>query len=364
MRFGPSDDQQALADAVSSLVARRAAVTGLRDAIDAGYDRELWRTLGAQIGAAGLAIPEEYGGAGFTALETHVVLERLGAGLTPSPLFGSAVLGAGALLECAGPDERARLLPPIAAGTTIAALAWADARGRHRTDGPDVHATPTTSGWSLSGTATLVLDATDAGLLLVVASVPAGLGLFEVDPAAVTVTPTPALDPTLRFASVTLDRAPATLLGADAGAGLARLHDRAATAITALQVGACRAALDRTVAHLRTRTQFDRPLGSFQALKHRAAEMLVRVETARSMSWAAAWAAAYDPADLPFRAALAKAWCSDAFTYVTAEMVQLHGGTAITWEHDAHLYFKRAHATAQLFGTARDHRRRILTETA
>ncbi|EXG82406.1 acyl-CoA dehydrogenase family protein [Cryptosporangium arvum] len=361
MRSELDDDQKALADAVTRLVRRRSEVVDLRAAVASplGYDTTLWTTLCEQIGAAALAIPEDDGGAGFTLVETFVVLERLGAELTPSPLLGSGVLAAQAILAAAGPEDRARLLPGLAEGRTTGALAWADTRGRWRTDGSDVRAERTDDGWRLSGTSPLVLDGTDADVLLVVATTPDGVGLFEAG-SGVRRDPTPALDPTLRFATVHVDGAPATPLATDAGPALSRLRDVAAVAITALQVGAAQTALDRTVEHLTTRVQFGRPLGSFQALKHRVADLYVQVETARSMFLAAARAAAHDPDDLPYRAACAKAWCSDAFSAVTAEMVQLHGGIAITWEHDAHLYFKRAHATAQLFGSAREHRRRLL----
>ncbi|MCD4524126.1 acyl-CoA dehydrogenase family protein [Nocardioides sp. cx-173] len=363
MRFALTQEQEELAAAVRGLVERRAGTLDLRAAAasERGYDQELWSTLASQIGVAALAVPEEYGGAGFGLFETHVVLEQLGAALTPSPLLGSGVLAAQAVLVAAGPDDCARLVPGLAEGTTIGALAWADPAGRWRTDGSDVTATED-GGWTLTGTATLVLDGARADLLLAVADTGSGMGLFEVDPAAVGVTrtPTPALDLTLQLAEVRFEEAPATALSTDAGAALERLHAIAAVAVTALQVGGAQAALDRTVAHLQEREQFGRPLGSFQALKHRVADLLVAVETARSISWAGAWATSRDTPDLLLKASLAKAWCSEAFSTVAAEAVQLHGGIAITWEHDAQLYLKRAHATAQLFGAAHEHRARIL----
>ncbi|WP_134740177.1 acyl-CoA dehydrogenase family protein [Nocardioides sp. 503] len=363
MRFALSEEQEELAAAVRGLVERRAGSVDVRAAAasERGYDEELWGTLSSQIGVAALAVPEEYGGAGFGLFETHVVLEQLGASLTPSPLLGSGVVAAQAILAAAGPADCERLLPGIAEGTTIAALAWADARGRWRTDASDVRATEA-DGWTLTGTASLVLDGPGADVLLVVADTGASLGLFEVDPAAagVTRTATPAVDLTLQLAEVSLESAPATALSTNAAGALERVRAVATVAVTALQVGGAQAAMDRTVAYLKEREQFGRPLGSFQALKHRAADMLVAVETARSMSWSAAWAAAQDSPDLSLQASLAKAWCTDAFNAVAAETVQLHGGIAITWEHDAQLYFKRAHATAQLFGAAHEHRRRIL----
>lgn len=366
MHFGLSEEQDELARAVRSLVERRAGQVDVRTAAatDEGYDTALWETLCSQIGVTALAVPEEYGGAGFTSFETHVVLEELGATLSPSPLLGSGVLAARAVLLAGGPDDCERLLPGIAEGSTVAALAWADEQGRWRRDGSDVRAARSGDSWQLTGISTLVLDATSADVLLVVAGTDDGPAVFEVDPAAPGVerVNTPGLDLTLRFGRVTLDGVAGTRLTGDTDveALLVRLHAEAAVAVCALQVGGAQTALNLTVAYLKEREQFGRPLGSFQALKHRAADMLVKVETARSVSWSAAWAVAQGSDDLIAQAATAKAWCSDAFSEVAAEMVQLHGGIAITWEHDAQLYFKRAHATAQLFGSAREHRRLLI----
>ena len=357
MRFALSEEQSELAAAVRGLVARRAGSVDLRAAIEstAGYDTELWEALCQQIGVASLAIPEEYDGAGFSLFETHVVLEELGASLTPSPLLGSGVLAAQALV-LSGDNPTARELLPRIAGGGVVALAWADAAGRHRTDGSDVVASDS----ALTGTATLVLDGSEATDLLVIATADGAPALFAVAPDAAGLTreATPALDQTLRFARLDLADTPATLVAADFGDALVRLRAIAAIAITALQVGGAQACLDRTVAYLKERDQFERPLGSFQALKHRAADMLVRVETARSMSWAAGFASGegVDTGELVRQAALAKSWCTEAFEAVAGEMIQLHGGIAITWEHDAHLYFKRAHALGELFGSPHEHR--------
>jgi len=361
MRFALSEEQSELAAAVRGLVARRAGSLDLRAAIEspAGYDTELWEALCQQIGVASLAIPEEYGGAGFTLFETHVVLEELGASLTPSPLLGSGVLAAQALVLSGDNPVAQELLPQIAEGGVVA-LAWADAAGRHRTDGSDVSATSS----NLTGTATLVLDGLEANRLLVVAGLDGVPALFSVAPDASGLSrdATPALDQTLRLARVDFADTPATLVTSDFAEALVRLRALAAIAASALQVGGAQAALDRTVAYLKERDQFERPLGSFQALKHRAADMLVKVETARSMSWAAGFAASEGVAtdELVRQAALAKSWCTDAFDMVAGETIQLHGGIAITWEHDAHLYFKRAHALGQLFGRAHEHRAGLL----
>jgi alkylation response protein AidB-like acyl-CoA dehydrogenase len=372
MHFALTEEQVELTHTVRALVARRAGTLDLRAAIETehGYDAELWQTLCEQIGVAALAIPEEYGGAGFSSFETHLVLEELGAPLTPSPLLGSGVLATQAVLRSRNTEAAERILPGLASGDSVAALAWADADGRLRPDTATVVATGSGDALTLDGAAGLVLDGAAADLLLVIARTDAGIGLFEVDPAATGVTrePTPALDSTLRFATVRFDGAAATAISTDYADALPALYAIGATAVTALQTGGARRALELTVAYLKEREQFGRPLASFQALKHRCADLVVETETSVSMSWSAAWAIAQadlsdwsgEAADEAVRqASSAKAWCSEAFSRVTGEMIQLHGGIAITWEHDAHLYFKRAHACAQLFGRAAEHRRTV-----
>lgn len=345
MRFALTEEQAELVATVRAAVAKRDTSVTVRDAIasEAGYDTELWGTLTEQVGVAALAVPEAYGGVGCSYLEAHLVLEELGSTLTPSPFVGTLLATQALVSVTAGPgscDEKAvgSLLERIATGSPAALVA-----GAH----------PATDPVRLTGTVDLVLDAPGTEILLVVA----GGVLHAVDPAACTITPTPGLDPTLRFATVALDGTEATPLGAIEPAYVDALG---ATAMTALQAGAARTAHELTVAYLKERHQFGRPLGSFQALKHRVADLLVQVETAQTMSWAAAWSVATDQPDVRHRAAVAKAWCSDAFSQVAAEMIQLHGGIGITWEHDAHLYFKRAHATAQLFGRPATHRRSLV----
>ena len=360
MFFGLSDEQAELAATVRALLAKRSGSAAVRAAVadERGFDEGLWSVLCEQVGVAALAIPEEYGGAGFTLFETHLVLEELGAALTPSPLLGSGVLAAAALLRTGDAALCAELLPGVADGTTVAALAWGPGWPTERTERwPSVEA----DGTSLSGTADLVLDGDTADLLLVLARSDTGVSLFRVDPEqpAVRRTHSPSMDQTIRFARVELDDARAEVLAEDVEQWLPALRDVAAVAVTALQVGALQRCLDLTVAYSKERVQFGRPIGSFQALKHRMADMLVDVETSRSVSWAAAWSAARHAPDLAERAALAKAWCSEALTRVADETVQMHGGIAITWEHDAHLYLKRAHALSRLFGQPHEHVHRL-----
>jgi alkylation response protein AidB-like acyl-CoA dehydrogenase len=346
-----SEEQVSLRDSVRTLLAKRSDSAAVRRAMASprGYDETLWQVLCAQIGVAGLSIPEKFGGLGAGLLETHVVLEELGATLTPNPLLGSGVLAAQMLLALNDTAASERLLPGIAEGTSVAALCWAGPTGQW----DPASAAVTADDGSLTGEACYVLDGDHADVLLVVAHTDDGIGLYEVDVdhRGVQRTNIPAMDPTRRLATVTLSGAPGQRIGGDARAALARVRDIACVALSAEQVGAMSRSLQLTVEYSKTRVQFGRPIGSFQALKHRMADLHVLVEAARSASYAAV--------DGTIAASVAKAYCSEAFCTVAAEMIQLHGGIAITWEHDAQLYFKRAHGSAQLFGQPREHLARL-----
>jgi len=353
-----TEEQAALRGSVASLLAKRSDPAAVRAAFasEHGWDPALWSTLCEQIGAAALCVPEEYDGAGAGWVETHLVCEELGRTLTPSPMLGSAVLAAQALLASGDADACARLLPAVAAGERFA-LCWADEHGWFR---PGVRA----EGSTLTGTAHHVLGGDTAGTLLVVADTGEpggpGIGLFEVpaDAPGVTVTRVPVMDPTRTLSVVGFSDVPATAIPVRASF-LPRLHAAAWAAVTAEQVGAARAVLEATVRYTGERKQFGRQIGSFQALKHRMADMYVRAETARSLSYSAAAAVAEMlrfPDDdalahaAEIEAAAAKVYCSEALQWITGEAIQLHGGVGITWEYDVHLYFKRAHGDAQLLG--------------
>jgi alkylation response protein AidB-like acyl-CoA dehydrogenase len=312
MEFALTEEQQELASTVRSLLDKRA------DARVATYDEALWSTLCEQIGVAALGIPEEYDGAGFSLFEALVALEEVGRSLVPSPLLGSLVTSE-ALLAGADEDAKARLLPRIAMGE-VAAFVGGDAP---------------------------VLDG-DLATILVLAE---DDGLFEVDRAEATWTPT--MDQTIRLA--TISGGTRTRIG-DGPAARARAELVGAAGCAALASGLAARALDMTVSYSKERVQFGRAIGSFQALKHRMADMLVLTEMCRSASWAASYAVATHADDADELTHVAKAYCSDAVARLAGETVQLHGGIAITWEHDAHLVFKRAHALGQLFGSAREHR--------
>jgi len=344
---------QELAATVRAVLTRHGDRAALRQAIDSelGYDERLWQLLCEQVGVAALAIPEEYGGVGADLDTALVVLEELGRTLHNPPMLGSAVLGVQAVLATGDADAAQRLLPGVAEGTRMLAVCWADdkgwATGAHA--GAAAGYAVRADGGTLTGTAHYVLDGANADTLLVVTAD----GLYEIDATAAGVTRTivRTMDPTRRLSTVAFDGAAATRLGGDADAITARLRAVAWTALAAEQVGAADQCLDLTVEYSKSRVQFGRAIGSFQALKHRMADMYVLVESARS----AAYAAIAD-LDRPVSAETtldlesARIHCSHAFRSVVSETVQMHGGIAITWEHDAHLFFKRAHGDAELFG--------------
>ncbi|AHH15321.1 acyl-CoA dehydrogenase [Nocardia nova SH22a] len=343
-----------LASSVRAALTKHGDSAALRRAIysESGYDERLWTLLCEQIGVAALAIPEEFGGVGADLDTALVVVEELGRTLHNPPMLGSAVLGVQAVLASGDDAAAGRLLPEVAEGSRTLAVCWADEKGwaatgagSQRAAGFGVRA----DGDTLSGTAHYVLDGASADTLLVVTD----SGLYEIDATAtgVTRTLTRTMDPTRRLSTVTFDGAKAARLSDDPTAITSRLRAVAWAALAAEQVGAAEQCLESTVEYSKSRVQFGRPIGSFQALKHRMADMYVLVESARS----AAYAAIAD-LDRPVTGETtldlesARIHCSQTFRSVVSEMVQMHGGIAITWEHDAHLYFKRAHGDAELFG--------------
>jgi alkylation response protein AidB-like acyl-CoA dehydrogenase len=337
-------ERQALRDAVRGLLA------------SGGEERSLWQRLCGQVGAAGLAIPVRYGGSGAGPAETGVVMEELGRDLTCSPMLGSAVLAAQALLASGDDAACGRLLPAIADGSATAALAWAARAGRWDAGEVAGQAREAPGGWwELDGETHYVLDGDTADVLLVAARTPGGgVGLFEVDPHQPGVTRTAAttVDATRRLAEVRVAGARGRRVGQDAAGPLSTARDLACLALAAEQAGAARGALQLTVDYTMTRVQFGRVIGGFQALQHRLADLHVLVESAQSLSRAAA---AGDPPVLGLRAAAAKVYCSEALMRTAGEMIQLHGAIGITWEHRAHRYLKRAHGAMNLFGSPAQH---------
>ncbi|EUA40382.1 acyl-CoA dehydrogenase, C-terminal domain protein [Mycobacterium avium subsp. avium 2285 (R)] len=356
-----TDEQRELRSTVRRLLSEHSAEADVRAqmATEQGYDPKVWTTLATQLGVHGLAIPEEYGGQGFSWAELGIVLEEMGRALLCAPFFASVVLAANTILESGDEGAKERLLPGIADGSTIGTVVLPG-------EGTNITAARDGDTWTLTGTAELVLDGHVANLFVVAATTDDGLRLFTVDGNAeavtgLTVTPKPTLDQTRKLADLTFAGVSAAPLGEGESAEevLARVRDLAVTGLALEQVGGAAAALDISVDYLKTRVQFGQPIGAFQALKHMAADVFVEVETARSAVYYAMFAAAERSDELPAAAALAAAYCSDAFVSTAHQMIQFHGGMGFTWELPAHLYYKRARSSQILLGEPQIHRERL-----
>jgi len=284
----------------------------------------------------------------------------MGRALLCAPYFATVVLAAQALIHSGDRTAMAAYLPGIASGQTIATLAFAEPNGRWDESGIEARAVRNKEKWQISGTKSFVLDGRVADLLLVLAQTDAGLSLFAVDAShpGVSRMALETMDLTRKLAQVELTDAAGMLVG-EAGAAsalLSQILDLAAVGLAAEQVGGAQRVLEMAVDYAKVRTQFGQLIGSFQAIKHKCADMLVQVESAKSAAYHAAWVAATDPAELPAIASLAKAYCSDAYFFAATENIQVHGGIGFTWEHPAHLYFKRAKSSELLFGDPFYHR--------
>jgi len=362
VNFTFSEEQDELRSVVRQFLAATTDEAAVRRqmATDEGFDREVWARMAEQLGLQGLIVPEELGGQGYGVLELVVVLEEMGRTLLCAPFFSTVVLATNALLV-AGDDEALRThLPGIAAGATIATVAFTEPNGRWDEPGIQATAAPAGGGWRLTGTKSYVIDGHLADLVIVAARTEAGVSLFAVDGDAdgLTRTALATIDQTRRQATLQLDDVEGRLIGTD-GDGWATLSgvlDLAAVGLAAEQVGGAQACLDMAVEYAKVRVQFGRPIGSFQAVKHTCADVLIELESARSAAHYAGWCASEAPDDLPAAASLAKACCSDAYLHAAAENIQIHGGIGFTWEHPAHLYFKRAKSSELLFGDPTYHR--------
>jgi alkylation response protein AidB-like acyl-CoA dehydrogenase len=367
MILGVSAEQEELRASVRRFLADRAPISAVRELMDTtdGLDAAVWKQAGEQLGLQGIAIPEEYGGAGYTFVEQAIVLEELGAALYGGPYLASAVLAATALLASGDEGARAEFLPGIASGELIATLAFTEEDGSWDPAAIKLAATADGGGWQLDGRKSFVLDGHTAGLVLVAARTGEDLSLFAVDAGAegLVRTALPTLDQTRKLARLDFAGVSARLIGAvgDGSAILARVLDVAAIAQAAEQLGGAQRALDMAVEYAKVRHQFGRPIGSFQAIKHRCADLLLEVESLRSAVQYAAAAVAEDSAEIPMVASLVKAYASDVYFHVAAENIQIHGGIGFTWEHDAHLYFKRAKASELFLGDASYHREHLAT---
>jgi alkylation response protein AidB-like acyl-CoA dehydrogenase len=361
MDFTLTEEQRELRSIVRRFMGARSAEPEVRRlmATQAGYDPDVWRQMSEQLGLPGLAIPEEYEGAGFGYVELGLVFEEMGRVLLCAPYF-STVFAAEVLLRGNDEDAKKNFLPGIAAGTTIATVALLERASGWTADDIHLAATAGPNGWTLTGTKKHVLDGHVADLVLVAARTPAGISLFAVDKGAAgfVATPLETMDQTRKQAELTFTETPARLIGdeGDGWAAIARALDTAAIMLGAEQVGGASRALEMAVEYAKVRVQFGRPIGSFQAIKHKCADMLAETESARSAAYYGMWALSAEDDDVPTAARMAKIYCSQAFMHVASENIQIHGGIGFTWEHPAHLYFKRAKTCEVLLGTPAHHR--------
>jgi alkylation response protein AidB-like acyl-CoA dehydrogenase len=362
-----AEERQALRDAVRRLLAVRSTEADVRRVMEAetGYDAGLWKQL-ADMGLAGLVVEEEFGGAGAGPMELELVMEEAGAALLCSPLLASGVLAAELLRAVGDEAAKKRLLPGIAAGSSIATVALTGDAGTWTADGVTVSARPSGGAWTLDGLASYVIHGQNADVLLVLANTPDGLAVFEADPkaAGVIIAAMPTFDHTLRlarigFAGVTAERLAATRPAWDAARQALNL---ALVALAGEQAGGARRCLEFTVGYAKSRIQFGRAIGSFQAVKHMAADLLLESESAISAARNAAARLSEGAMDADGAINLAAFACADAFVTTTATSIQMHGGIAFTWLHPAHLYLRRARADAQLFGAPAYHRERYLQQ--
>ena len=368
-----SDEQRQFRDFVARFFREQSPVTAARAIMmgESGFDPELWRRLGGELGLTGVHVPEAFGGQGFGAVELGIVLEEMGRVAYCGPYFGSAVLATYALLEGATAAQQERWLPPLAAGDIIGSLALAEPGGGWEADAVQASARSSSGRWRLQGTKSYVLDGPIANLFIVAAREPGsagsdGVSLFaaQADAPGLEVEPLQTMDATRRLSRLRLSGVDAELLGEPGAAApvLRRVIDRAAVALASEMVGGAQALLDSAVSYAKLRLQFGRLIGSFQAIKHKCADMLLAVELAKSAAYGAAEMAALgaDADEFPEAAALAKTLAAEAFLQAAADTIQIHGGIGFTWENDTHLYFKRARSSAVLLGTPAEFRDRFV----
>jgi alkylation response protein AidB-like acyl-CoA dehydrogenase len=362
MNFAFSEEQEELRKTVRSFLETKSSEEAVREQMetDQGYDAAVWSQMGEQMGLQGLHIPEEYGGSGYSYIELGVVLEEMGRALLCAPFFSTVVLAANTLLHSGDEAAKKEYLPGIAAGATIATLATTEPSGKWDEAGIQMSASGSGSDWKLSGTKSFVIDGHIASLILVAARTGKGVSLFAVDGGAAGLTRTQlsTMDQTRKQAKLDFNNTPARLIGEE-GKGwdvLSKVFDLVAVGLAAEQVGGAQKVLDMAVEYAKVRVQFGRPIGSFQAIKHKCADMLLEVESAKSAAYYGMWCAAEMNEELPSVASLAKAYCSEAYFHATAENIQIHGGIGFTWEHPAHLYFKRAKSSELMFGDPTYHR--------
>jgi alkylation response protein AidB-like acyl-CoA dehydrogenase len=372
MNFGFNEEQELLRNTARKFFENECGSDTVRRLMETpeGISAELWKKL-AEQGWLGLIYPEPYDGMGLGLVDLVVLMEEMGRAVAPGPYFSTVLLGGLAILEAGGEAQKKEWLPRIAAGDKRVSLAWMEPSAQLGPAGVTLTAVEKGAKYTLSGTKLFVHDAHTADALVVAARTGPGAGadgvslfLLPKGTKGLQVTLLPTMDQTRKLCEVACSDVTvgaAALLGA-AGAGwapLSRVLDRATVALCAEMCGGAQKVLDMTVEYAKIRQAFGRPIGSYQGVKHRAADMLVDVENSKSITYYAAWALDENSPEAPLAVSMAKAYVSDAYRRVAAAGIQLHGGIGFTWEHDLHLYFKRAKGSEFTFGDATHHRERV-----
>lgn len=373
MAFAFTEEQEQFRDIVARFLRDTSPTVEVRRLMetDAGYDADVWDRMNRELGLSAVHIPEDFGGQGFSFVELGIVCEEMGRALLCAPYFSSAVLAADAILQAGDPGRKAELLPSLATGERRGALAVTEPNGGWDAEVIETTAKGNGTGARLEGVKSFVIDGHTADLIVVAARESGsvgedGISFFTVDGKADGLERQllETVDPTRKMARLTFRNVAAERLG-EPGAGapaLERILVDAVTALASEMVGGAQQMLDSAIDYTKLRMQFGRPIGSFQAVKHKCADMLLEVELAKSAAYQAASALASDAPDAPALASLAKAAASDTYLQAAADCIQLHGGIGFTWDNDTHLWFKRAKSSEVLFGDATYHRERMLEQ--
>ena len=371
IQFAFTDEQEQFRSLLRRFLNDKSPTTEVRRlmATAEGYDPEVWRQLSEELALPGIPIPEQYGGAGFGMVELCIVTEELGRALLCAPYFSTTVLAANAILNAGTEAQKSSLLPNLASGARLATLAVTELNGNWDPHEIALVATPVADGYLLDGVKSYVVDGHIADLLVVAGRLPGtvgseGIALFTLsaDSDGVERRLLQSMDPTRKLARIDFHGVHSDLLGTlDHGAKpLLRTMDQAAIALANEMVGGAQALLDSAVDYAKLRVQFGRTIGSFQAIKHKLADMLLDVELAKSAAYCAAQACAVDDLEWPALACLAKAAASETYVHAAAECIQIHGGIGFTWDNDTHLWYKRAKSSEVFLGQPNYHRELLM----
>jgi alkylation response protein AidB-like acyl-CoA dehydrogenase len=360
VNFTFSDEQEELRRTIRRFLEEKSPSAEVRRLMDTpeGYDEAVWKQMAQELGLQGLAIGEEHGGQGFSFVELGIVLEEMGRALLCAPFFSTVCLAATAVQVAGSDEQKSAWLPGIASGQTIATLALAEPGGSWDVASVATAATPEADGFRLKGAKSFVVDGHLAQLIVVAARLGDEVSLFAVegDADGLTRTAQKPMDMTRKLARLDFEDVRATRLGASGAAEIAAILDRVAVCLSAEMTGGAGRCLEMAVDYAKNRYQFGRPIGAFQAIKHKCADMLLEIESGRTAAYYAMWTAAEGDEELKLAAPLAKAYCGDAYFHAASENIQVHGGIGFTWEHDAHLYFRRAKSSEIMFGDGNFHR--------